>query len=95
MDEYQIVSKLDENRFEAVIDSKVIGEVDYYMRDEGKTMVVTHTGVRSEYEGQGIAGALNKALMEYAKDHNLHVTPVCSYTRAYMLRHPEYDMLKN
>lgn len=93
MEAYEIVEKTEDNRFEAVADGKVVGEVDFHFTHDGKALIVSHTGVRSEYEGKGIAGALNKALLEYVKNNNLRVIPVCPYTKAYIGRHPEYEDL--
>jgi len=64
---------------------------DYRLR-EG-TMVITHTEVAAEIEGQGIAGDLVRTALGYARDNGLKVRPLCSYVQSYMRRHPETQSL--
>lgn len=89
--QYKIVHNENRSRFEAVINNAVIGLVDYQLT-EG-VMAVPHTEVDSEYEGQGIAGALTKQLLEYAISNNYKVLPICPYTKTYIERHSEYASL--
>lgn len=89
--EYKIVHNESKSRFEATINESVIGLVDYELA--GGIMTVPHTEVNTEYEGQGIAGALTKKLLEYAISNNYKIHPICPYTKAYIERHPEYSSL--
>ncbi len=91
--EYKIKHDSDENRFEALANQEIIGVVNYYREDN--VIVVTHTGVKSEYEGLGIAGALTKDLLSYITKNELKINPLCSYTKSYIDRHPEYQNLLN
>ena len=88
--EYEIKHNPDENRFEAFANQEIIGVINYYK--EGSVIIVTHTGVKTKYEGQGIAGALTKAILSFISKNNLKINPLCSYTKSYIDRHPE---LKN
>lgn len=95
MNDYKIVEDIDNNRFIAIVDDKAIGEIDFHLTDEGKTIVVTHTGVRPEYEGKGIAGAMTKAMLQYVRNNGLRIVPVCRYTKVYIDIHPGYkDLLQ-
>lgn len=60
-----------------------------YERD-GDTLAITHTGVPEAIGGRGIAGALNRAAFEFARQQGLRVRPLCSYAAAWSRRHPEY-----
>ena len=60
---------------------------DYRLRDG--VMVLTHTEVAPEEEGQGIAADLVRAALGHARAQGLKVRPLCSYVQAYMRRHPE------
>lgn len=91
--EYNIRHNQIENRFEALSNQEIIGVVNYYK--EGNVIVVTHTGVEPKYEGQGIAGVLTKDVLDYITKNDLKITPLCSYTRSYIDRHPEYNNLLN
>ena len=59
----------------------------------GSQIIFKHTGVPETMRGEGIAGKLAHAGLEYAKAHNLRVIPICPYVIAYLTRHPEYQSL--
>ena len=65
--------------------------LDY--RRDGEAMLFTHTGVPPALRGRGIAGKLTAAALDYARDHDLKIVPLCSYVAAYVERHPEYQSL--
>lgn len=90
MTEYKVVHNKEKSRFEIEING-LISVVDYIQSDS--TIVVTHTGVPKELEGQGIAAAINKALLDYVRESGFQVKPLCSYTASYIVRHPEYQDL--
>jgi predicted GNAT family acetyltransferase len=75
-------------RFEAVVDG-LLCRCDYRMH--GDTMMLVHTEVPRALEGRGIASALVAAAFAHARDAGLDVLPVCSYVRAWVLRHPEVE----
>ena len=52
-------------------------------------IIVNHTRVSKEYGGQGLAGKLYHAMVEYARQENLQVTPTCSYVVHKFERHPD------
>ena len=79
-----------ERRFEVWIDG-YLSKLDYIQ--DGKNFVITHVGVFPELRGQGIAGKITKASLEYAKEHGLRVIPMCSYVAGYIRRNPEYAEL--
>jgi predicted GNAT family acetyltransferase len=67
-------------------------ELVYALRD-GR-MVIEHTGVPEAIGGRGVAAALVKAALEHARAQGWRVVPACSYSAAYVQRHPEYaDLL--
>ncbi|HET9913682.1 MAG TPA: GNAT family N-acetyltransferase [Anaerolineales bacterium] len=81
-----------ENRFEVWIDEH-LSKLDY-IRD-GKNFVITHVGVHPEFRGQGVAGKIVDASLEYAKQNSLRVIPMCSYAAAYIRGNPQYMELTN
>jgi predicted GNAT family acetyltransferase len=56
-------------------------------------MYIDSTFVPEEYRGRGLADALMKAAIEYAKENNLRIVPVCSYAKLFFERHPEHQYL--
>ena len=64
-----------------------------YRLQQGR-MSIDHTGVPEALGGKGVAGELVKAALEYARAEGLRVVAACSYSAAYVQRHPEYaDLL--
>lgn len=49
----------------------------------------THTEVPARLEGRGIAAALVRNALDWARAEGLRVRPLCSYVALYMRRHPE------
>ena len=87
LEQIQVTHNPVENRFETYIDDK-LSKLDYIQ--DGKNFVITHVGVHPELRGQGVAGRIVEAGLEYAKERSLRVIPMCSYAAAYIRRHPEY-----
>lgn len=86
-----VVHNVDAQRFEVMLDGDV-ARADYRM--QGNVMRLVHTEVPPAHEGKGIAGALVRAALAYAREHRLRALPACSYVRDYMKRHPEsHDLL--
>jgi predicted GNAT family acetyltransferase len=64
-----------------------IAELDFAIN--GDVINAYHTGVRKEYEGQGIAGKLFDKLVSYARENGYKIIPACSYILVKFRRHPE------
>ncbi len=60
-----------------------------YRWDGEKIMVVDHTTVDRELRGQGIAERLYRRMVDYARDNQIRVVPVCSYVANMFDEHPE------
>jgi predicted GNAT family acetyltransferase len=83
-----MVKKNDEQkRFEIEVGGR-IAVVEYI---ETKTMITyTHTEVPQAMEGQGIGSKLARTALDYARENDLQVMPLCPFIAAYIRRHPEY-----
>lgn len=90
VDELEVNNNPAKNRFETWIDGE-LSKLDYM--EDGNTIVMTHVGVHPSHRGQGVAGKVTEAALEYAKGKSLRVIPMCSYVGAYIRRHPEYIAL--
>jgi predicted GNAT family acetyltransferase len=78
--------------FEAIVDGHRC-VVDYVLRDS--VMTITHTGVPDAVGGRGIAAELTKFVLDAVTEAGWKLIPACSYTAAYVRRHPEYGKLLN
>lgn len=87
MSEHQpIVDNESTHRFEVTIDGHHAELV--YERD-AERLVLIHTGVPDELEGQGIGGALVSAAVDDARARDLTVVPDCEFAAGWLERHPE------
>jgi uncharacterized protein len=86
----EVTHNADERRFETMIDG-YLSKLDYIQ--DGKNFVITHVGVHPDLRGQGIAGRIVEVSLEYAKENDLRVVPMCSYAAAYIRKHPQYAEL--
>lgn len=54
-----------------------------------QNLTVFHTEVSEKLQGQGIAARLLEHMVAYAREHGLHVVPLCPYVYAQFKRHAE------
>ena len=76
------------NRFEADVEGGV-AMVTY--ERSGDEIIFLHTEVPPEAAGQGVAQALVREALQYARDQKMTVVPDCPYVDSYLKRHHEYD----
>jgi len=90
-----IVHRDAETCFEARLDGHR-GVLHYARREvEGRSvMVIPSVVVDRAIEGRGVAGALTRAALEWARAEGLRVDPLCPYVDAWMRRHPEFAGLR-
>jgi len=90
LDKLEITHNEAGHTFEVWIDG-YRSKLDYIQ--DGKNFVITHVGVYPELRGQGIAGKIVEAGLQYARQNSLRVIPMCSYAAAYIRRNPQYAEL--
>lgn len=86
----QVIHNPEKKRFEWNQDG-LTSMVEYVMGNN--LMVFSHTEVPPALEGQGIAAKMAKFALDYARDQQLRILPLCPYIKAYIERHPEYKPL--
>ena len=75
--------------FEAWLDDVHVGELTY-QRPTSERMIIDHTRVCEGFEGQGIARQLVMAAVDFARQNNRTIIPVCSYARKVLTQTDEY-----
>lgn len=79
-----------EQRFETRVGEE-LALIEY--QQSGHSITFTHTEVPEEFEGRGVGGQLARAALDYARQQQLKVVPLCSFVAAYIKRHAEYQDL--
>jgi predicted GNAT family acetyltransferase len=79
-----------EKRFEVSI-NEYLAKAEYILTKQ--KIIFTHTEVPSDLEGNGIGAALARTGLQYAKDNQLAVMPLCPFFASYIRKHPEYKTL--
>lgn len=71
----------------------IVAELTYTLQDN-KIMTLDHTETNPEYKGEGLASSLVKHSVDYAKDKNLKIDPLCKYAAKQFERHEEYQEIQ-
>ena len=79
--------KPNELRYELLVDGKPAGEILYRLRPDA--VVLVHTEVAPEFEGQGLGSKLVAGALADIRARGLRPVAVCPFVRAYLQRHPE------
>jgi uncharacterized protein len=83
-----VVENPEKRRYEAIVGDQVAGFLFYQERD-GR-LVLVHTEVGDEWEGQGIGSRLVSGTLDAIRARGQRIEPVCPFVRGYIERHPEY-----
>ena len=61
-----------------------------YYELPNRTLDLAHMFTPNEVRGRGIATAVIRHALEYAREHGYRVVPACPFVRTYIDRHPRY-----
>ncbi len=78
------------HRFEAGA-APNLAKLNYHL--SGQSVDMLHVEVPEEYQGQGLAGLLTLAALNWAREKGLKVIPSCPYVKVYLKKHPEFGDL--
>lgn len=76
------------NRLELAIEGST-AFIEYKLA--GQTLFLIHTEVPQELEGKGVGGAIVQKALQYAKDNDYKIVPICPFVQAYLKRHTEWN----
>ena len=80
------------HRYEARIGGVLAGFAVYELSEEAVTFV--HTEVDTKFESKGVGSAIARFALDDVKSHgDRSVVPVCTFIRAWIAKHPEYQSL--
>jgi uncharacterized protein len=83
----QIDDNADQHRYEALLDGKLAGFIQYRLQDGRMAMV--HAEVDSAHEGQGVGSELAKVALADVRGRGLKLVPLCPFIAGYVRRHPD------
>ena len=86
--DFTIVFEEGSNRSAVYDGGKQIGECEFTV--SGGVWTITHTGVRPEYGGRGLARMLVEKVIEAARSKQVKISPLCSYAQKLMEGKDEY-----
>lgn len=72
---------------------KIGGCVTYFPIRDDQTLVIEQVFVNPALRGQGMAQQLMIEMLNFAKQQNKKIYPLCPYARAYLKKHLEYQAL--
>lgn len=70
-------------------DGDIVAELTYTLQDNN-IMTLDHTETDPKFEGEGLAGNLVKHSVDYAREKDIKIDPLCRYAAAQFKRHKEY-----
>lgn len=66
--------------FDLMDKEKQVGKLEYVWAGEEK-FIIEHTEVDSEYGGQGLGRKLVMAAVDFARQENVKIIPLCPYAK--------------
>lgn len=71
-------------------DGKWIAEMTY-TREGQRKMVIDHTAVAKDLKGKGVAKAMVRSAVKFARNKNLLIKPVCPFVKKVLESSEEYE----
>lgn len=85
----RILDSPDERRYEAHLDGRLVGWVEY--RDRDGRRILIHTEVDPSMEGRGIGSKLAAGALDDVRARGVRAHVLCPFITSYLERHHEYD----
>ena len=90
MNNIDIIDNKQQQQFEIHADGEVASLVYRFYKND---IALMHTDVPEKLGNRGIASALAKHALEWAKSQNKKVMVYCPFVASYLKRHTEYNEL--
>ncbi|HLA55849.1 MAG TPA: GNAT family N-acetyltransferase [Flavobacterium sp.] len=81
----------DKKRFELEVDGHT-AFIEYIINKD-KTIFLTHTEVPHALEGKGVGSRIVEKTLNYVKEHNYPLAPLCPFVAKYITKHPEWKSI--
>ncbi|MEP6803509.1 MAG: GNAT family N-acetyltransferase [Flavobacterium sp.] len=79
--EIQQTNDIKRGSFEAVENGKEAGKMTYTWAGDSK-FIIDHTEVSEDFSGQGVGKKLLMATVDYARNNDLKIIPLCPFAKS-------------
>ncbi|MBS7232674.1 N-acetyltransferase [Flavobacterium psychroterrae] len=79
--EIQQINDIKRGQFEAIENGKEAGKMTYTWAGDSK-FIIDHTEVSEDFSGQGVGKKLLMATVDYARNNNLQIIPLCPFAKS-------------
>ena len=79
----------EKKRFELSIDTHIVF-IEFILNKEN-ILFLTHTEVPQQLEGKGVGSAIVEKALNYSKENNYTVAPLCPFVAKYIKKNPEWE----
>jgi len=79
-----------EGAFVATEGDRVIGEMTYIWSGSNH-FIINHTEVINQYQGQGVGKKMVEKAVEFARENNCTIYPLCPFAQDIFDRNPAYN----
>jgi len=62
-----------------------------YRKDAKDNIIIEHTEVSDELRGKNVGYQLVRTAVEYAREHNIKILPLCPFAKSVFDKKPEFD----
>ncbi|RMB57643.1 N-acetyltransferase [Dokdonia sinensis] len=80
----------EKKQFELLVENN-LARIEYIKTQD--KIYLTHTEVPSELEGKGVGTAMVHKTLEWVKNNDLTLIPLCPFVALYIKKNPEYKSL--
>lgn len=87
----EFIVNYEKKRFE-IHEESYVAFIDYILNNEN-IMFLTHTEVPKELGGKGIGKILVQKSLEFLKENDYKLAPLCPFVAAYVKKNPEWGVL--
>lgn len=81
----------EKNRFELAVEGH-IAFIEYILA-KGDVMFLTHTEVPEVLGGKGVGSEIVEKALNYIKDHNYTLAPLCPFVAKYLTKHTDWKSI--
>lgn len=92
MIDFKIEESENKGRFVVEVEGNYAGEMTF-SRFASDKIIIDHTGVDNDYAGQGLAKKLFYYAVDYLKQNDMKVIPLCPFVKKMFERHPEFNQM--